>query len=50
MLFSSLISWSRSRGVDHFYLDVYSENARAIRAYEKIGFKASMVEMELHLT
>ena len=42
-----LISWSRSQGVSDCYLDVYSKNSSAIRAYEKIGFESSMVEMKL---
>lgn len=44
-----LLSWSRQKAVDTVYLDVYSENAAAIRAYEKAGFKASMIEMKLHV-
>jgi ribosomal protein S18 acetylase RimI-like enzyme len=42
-----LIAWSRSRGVTDLYLDVYSENTSAIKAYEKVGFKPSIVEMKL---
>ena len=42
-----LISWSKGKGVNDFYLDVYSENTAAIRAYIKAGFKSSIVEMKL---
>lgn len=44
-----LITWSRAQGVRDCYLDVYSENSSAIRAYEKIGFQPSMVEMKLSI-
>ena len=46
----SLISWSRDRGVDDFYLEVYVENRAAIRAYEKVGFTPNMVEMKLSMS
>lgn len=42
-----LMAWSRSKNVDDFYLDVYSQNTAAIKAYEKVGFKANMTEMKL---
>lgn len=42
-----LINWSKSKGMSDCYLDVYSENESAIKAYEKVGFKSSMVEMKL---
>ena len=44
-----LVSWSRTQGVKDCYLDVYSGNSSAIRAYEKIGFEPSLVEMKLSL-
>ncbi|MFT5209639.1 MAG: GNAT superfamily N-acetyltransferase [Flavobacterium sp.] len=43
----NLISWSRAQGAKDYYLDVYSGNASAIRAYEKFGFTPSLVEMKL---
>ena len=42
-----LISWSHTQGVKDCYLDVYSGNASAIKAYEKIGFKPCLIEMKL---
>lgn len=42
-----LMTWSKNRGVSNFYLDVYADNKAAIRAYEKVGFSASLVKMEL---
>ena len=50
MIIESLISWSRDRGVYDFYLNVYTENPAAIRAYEKVGFTPSQVEMKLNLS
>jgi len=47
-IIAELLEWSRSRGVTDFYLDVYAENQSAIRAYEKFGFEASLIEMKLH--
>lgn len=44
-----LISWSHEKGVNDFYLDVYSQNAQAIKAYEKIGFEPCLLEMKLNL-
>ncbi|GAA5442328.1 hypothetical protein Misp06_00502 [Microbulbifer sp. NBRC 101763] len=48
-LINKLIDWSKGRGIIDFYLDVYSENDPAIRAYEKVGFKPSLLEMRLSL-
>lgn len=50
MIIESLISWGRGQGVNDFYLDVYTENGAAIRAYEKVGFTPVMVEMKLNLS
>ena len=50
MIIESLISWSRDRGVYDFYLDVYTGNRAAIRAYEKVGFTPLQVEMKLSLS
>jgi len=44
-----LIQWSKSQGISDCYLDVYSDNEAAIRAYEKVGFVNSMIEMKLNL-
>lgn len=43
-----LIIWAEERGVNDFYLDVYSANQSAITAYEKAGFQPSLLEMKLH--
>ncbi|MEH6346721.1 MAG: GNAT family N-acetyltransferase [Bermanella sp.] len=44
---SHLIEWSKSRGITDLYLDVYSQNESAIKAYEKAGFEPSLMEMKL---
>jgi ribosomal protein S18 acetylase RimI-like enzyme len=42
-----LLAWGADRDVSTFSLDVYAQNESAIRAYEKAGFKPSMLEMQL---
>ena len=48
-LMEQLISWSKIKGVQAVYLDVYSDNTSAIKAYEKAGFEPSLLEMKLIL-
>lgn len=48
-LLENLIDWSKGNNVFDFYLDVYAQNDAAIRAYEKVGFDSSMIEMKMHL-
>jgi len=48
-LVEQLISWSKSKGAQAVYLDVYSGNTSAIKAYEKVGFEPSLLEMKLIL-
>jgi GNAT superfamily N-acetyltransferase len=50
MIIESLISWSKDRGVYDFYLQVYGGNQAAIRAYEKVGFAAELIEMKLGIS
>jgi len=49
ILIEKLTQWSKEQGVEDFYLDVYSDNNSAIRAYEKLGFKPCLVEMKLNM-
>ncbi|MFD1009521.1 GNAT family N-acetyltransferase [Oceanisphaera ostreae] len=49
VILQNLVSWGRQRGVTDFYLDVYAENNSAVRAYEKFGFRGSLLEMKLNL-
>ena len=41
----ALKEWSASKGITELRLDVYYENASAIKAYEKVGFVKHMIEM-----
>lgn len=47
MIMQRLMDWAKAQGVEVFFLDVYAQNQSAIRAYEKLGFKASSVSMKL---
>ena len=40
-----LMDWSKSRGISEVQLDVYEENSRAVKAYEKVGFRKQLVKM-----
>jgi len=42
-----LKEWSEAKGLHEIRLTVYDENYRAIRAYEKVGFKKHIIEMRL---
>lgn len=41
----ALLDWAKARELTEVRLQVYSENASAIRAYEKIGFSPLLLEM-----
>ncbi len=45
-----LEAWSASKGVAELLLEVYVENVAAIRAYEKSGYLANLVEMRKNLS
>lgn len=47
-IMDALFQWSHQQGIEHFVLDVFSGNASAIKAYEKVGFKPLLTEMILH--
>jgi GNAT superfamily N-acetyltransferase len=49
LIMEKLIDWSKKQGVLDIYLDVYNANHAAIRAYEKVGFAKSKVEMKLNI-
>ena len=46
-IIEELLTWSRGEGITDFFLDVYTGNEPAVRAYEKFGFRAHMLEMKL---
>lgn len=47
-IIQNLLEWCRGHGVHDFYLDVYADNDAAVRAYEKFGFRSSLIEMRMH--
>lgn len=49
-IIEALEQWSLSQGVTEVRLEVYVENASAIRAYEKIGYSGSMLKMRKSLS
>lgn len=49
LIIDYLKEWSLLKGLRELRLDVYVENAAAIRAYEKVGFSSHMMEMRLSL-
>lgn len=42
-----LVNWAKSRNVSEVRLDVYAQNASAIKAYEKAGFEPHLLTMRL---
>ncbi len=46
-IIQELQQWAAKEGLTEIRLTVYEENAGAIRAYEKTGFKKHLVEMRL---
>jgi GNAT superfamily N-acetyltransferase len=45
LIIAALEAWARSRGIDEVRLEVYADNAAAVRAYEKAGFVQHMIVM-----
>ena len=48
-IIKALQQWSSAKGISEIRLDVYHENAPAIKAYEKAGFSKHMIEMRMNL-
>lgn len=48
LIMDALFDWSHQQGLEHFVLDVFSDNEPAQKAYEKVGFKPHLTEMILH--
>jgi len=44
-----LFAWARANDLPEVHLTVYPENASAVRAYEKAGFDAYLLEMRVNL-
>lgn len=49
-ILKSLTNWAKSKGITEVRLDVYAENAAAIRAYEKSGFGKNLIEMRIDIS
>ena len=49
-IMDALEAWSLSRGVQEMRLEVYVDNAGAVRAYEKVGYDALIITMRKGLT
>lgn len=50
MIVEALEAWSISKGITEMRLEVYSQNAAAIRAYEKAGYTGHMLAMRKGLS
>ena len=48
-IIESLKDWCRSQNVFELRLDVYNDNASAIKAYEKVRFKKHLINMRIGL-
>lgn len=49
LVLDALFHWARENDLPEIHLTVYPENASAIRAYEKAGFKPYISEMRINL-
>ena len=49
MVLDALEAWCRSRNITEIRLEVYSNNHAAIKAYEKAGFKPTLMWMRMGL-
>ncbi len=47
LIMNALIDWTKTKGITELRLEVYVDNLPAIKAYEKIGFNAHLLEMRL---
>jgi RimJ/RimL family protein N-acetyltransferase len=49
LIIDALSAWSREQDMHEVRLEVFSDNAAAIRAYEKAGFAANLLTMRTRL-
>lgn len=49
LIIEEMKAWCKERGIYEVRLEVYSENKGAIRAYEKVGFVAQIVNMRVDI-
>ena len=48
-ILDALFQWAKERDLTEVRLEVYSENASAIRAYQKAGFEPLLLEMRMSI-
>ncbi|MBV1909308.1 MAG: GNAT family N-acetyltransferase, partial [Kangiellaceae bacterium] len=48
-ILQELTSWAKDKDLNVLCLTVFAENKSAIRAYQKAGFHANLIEMRLNL-
>ncbi|WP_035667883.1 GNAT family N-acetyltransferase [Flavobacterium sp. 83] len=48
-IIEALKDWCRSKNIFELRLDVYNDNAPAMKAYEKVGFKKYLLNMRMGL-
>jgi ribosomal protein S18 acetylase RimI-like enzyme len=48
-ILDALLDWARESGLTEVRLEVYNENQPAVRAYDKAGFTANLLEMRMEL-
>lgn len=49
LVMQALKNWAISQGITELQLEVYYDNAPAVKAYEKSGFIKSMIQMRMGL-
>lgn len=49
LILDALLDWAKRRGLTEIRLEVYSDNASAIKAYQKAGFAQHLLEMRLEI-
>lgn len=48
-ILDALLDWAKRRNLTEIRLEVYSENASAIKAYQKAGFAPHLLEMRVKI-
>lgn len=48
-IIKQLCDWAKAQDITDIRLDVFADNAPAVNAYKKLGFKANLVEMTLNI-
>ena len=48
-ILENLAQWCKSKNIHELRLDVYNDNADALKAYEKAGFTKHLIEMRMEI-